>query len=54
MSVEQIQGLWLVFVISLIVIILCPIVYWASNLPIERSSKPAEGELTDIINHIFP
>ncbi|ESA38616.1 hypothetical protein N836_32265 [Leptolyngbya sp. Heron Island J] len=50
---QQIQGLWLVFVISLAMVILCPIMYWVSDIQIERLAKPAEEELTNITNHIF-
>ncbi|MEL6381789.1 MAG: hypothetical protein AAFQ89_04820 [Cyanobacteria bacterium J06626_18] len=37
MSLEQIEGLWLVFIISLAMICLSPISYWALTAPIHSA-----------------
>ena len=34
MSLEQVEGLWLVFIISLAMVCLSPISYWALTAPI--------------------
>ncbi|MGF1524670.1 MAG: hypothetical protein ACFBSF_20280 [Leptolyngbyaceae cyanobacterium] len=39
MSLEQIEGLWLVFIISLAMVCLSPISYWALTAPLHSARR---------------
>lgn len=39
MSLEQIEGLWLVFIISVAMVCLSPISYWALTAPIHSARR---------------
>ena len=58
MSIEQIQGLWLVLTISLSMILLSPLSYWALTVRINDSvssqSKTADNNTLGTYNVITP